>query len=174
MIPHCLPRAALAGLVLASGFAVAPVHAGTAEVALLQSYAGEWRGRGVLTGAESETVVCRLDISPGNDDKMNYSGRCALAGTTLSVKGTIAYDDGNRRFLAIMTTNATFSSGTAVGRRQGNGIVFNLREKDTDEAGNEMTITASIGLQPSRIGVEFQVVFNETGDVIKATVPFTK
>ena len=164
---------AFAGLLIAGITAAGPTYAGRAEVELLQSYVGSWKGRGVLIGAESETVVCRLTISPGNADKVNYSGRCALAGTNLSVNGTLAYIDSARRFEAAMTSNATFS-GLAVGRRQGNGVVFNLRERETDEEGNDMTITASITLVSGRISVDFNVLFNASGDTIKATIPFTK
>ena len=164
---------AIAGLSLSAAFAAVPAHAGKAEVALLESYIGAWKGRGVLVGAETETVICRLTISPGNDDKVNYSGRCALAGQNLSVKGTLAYVDTRRRFEAAMTSNATFT-GTAIGQKRGDGVVFNLREKEKDEEGNDLTITADITLNPSRILVEFNVVFNETGDYIRAQVPFTK
>ena len=124
-------------------------------------------------GAESESVVCRLTLSEGNEDKVNYSGRCSLAGTNLAVNGTLAYNDAGRRFEAAMTTNATFT-GTAIGQRQGSGLVFNLREKETDEEGNEMTITAAIVLGNDKIGVDFEVVFNATGDMLKAQVPFSK
>ena len=37
-----------------------------------------------------------------------------------------------------------------------------------------MTITAAIALKSGSISVEFQVVFNETGDIIKASVPFSQ
>lgn len=166
-------RAALAGLALTALLIPGPSLAGTAEVELLQSYIGSWKGRGVLTGAESETVVCRMSIDKGNQDKINYSGRCAMAGTTVSVRGTLAYIDANRRFEAAMTTNAGFS-GLAVGQRRGNGVVFNLRERETDEEGNDLSITASITLTSAKITVDFNVVFNETGDTIRASVPFTK
>ena len=53
---------ALAGL-LFSGASVAPAVAAPADVALLQSYIGDWRGRGTLVGANSETVVCRLSLT---------------------------------------------------------------------------------------------------------------
>jgi hypothetical protein len=57
--------AALAGLLLSAGFTAAPAFAGPAEVALLKSYIGEWRGRGTLVGASTESVVCRLSLSQG-------------------------------------------------------------------------------------------------------------
>jgi len=164
---------AVAGLVGASLMAAAPAFAAKADIELLNSYLGNWKGKGVLVGQESETVVCRLSLTPGNADKVNYSGRCALAGTNLSVNGTLAYIDGKKRYEAAMTSNATFS-GIAVGKKQGNGVVFNLRERETDEEGNDLTITAVIALINKKISVEFQVLFNTSGDIIKASVPFSK
>ena len=42
--------AALAGLLLSAAAGFAPAVAAPADVALLKSYIGEWRGRGVLYG----------------------------------------------------------------------------------------------------------------------------
>ncbi len=164
---------AFAGLAFASALAPAPAFAGPAELALLESYVGAWKGRGQLIGAETETVVCRLNITDGNGEKVNYSGRCALAGNNVAVNGTLAYIDAARRFEAAMTTNATFS-GIAVGQKRGDGVIFNLRERETDEEGNDMTITAAIVLDGGKIIVDFNVLFNASGDTIKASVPFTK
>ena len=140
---------------------------------MLQSYIGQWKGRGQLVGAESETVVCRLTLTQGNQDKVNYSGRCSLAGTNLSVTGTLAYNDSANRYEAAMTSNATFN-GLAVGKKSGNGVVFNLKERGEDEEGNDMTISAQIALNSGKIAVQFNVVFNATGDQLRASVPFTK
>jgi len=164
---------ALAGLLLATPMAVAPAFAAKADVELLQSYIGDWKGRGTLVGADSESVVCRLTLSQGNADKVNYSGRCSLAGTSLSVNGTLAYNDGAKRFEAAMTSNVTFS-GLAVGKKQGDALVFNLKERNKDEQGNDLTVTAAIVLRAQKINVDFQVVFNATGDMLKASVPFSK
>ncbi len=164
--------AALVGLLLASGFA-APAFAGPAEVALIQSYIGEWRGRGVLIGANRETVVCRLALSHGNQDKVNYNGRCTLAGTQLSIAGTIAYVEAARRYEAAMTSNATFS-GIAVGQKRGGGLVFNLRERDQDEEGKDLNISAQINLNGDAINVTFDVVYVESGDSLRAEVPFAR
>lgn len=163
----------LIGLGLAAGTATTPVHAGTAEIGLLKTYIGSWKGRGTIKGSDSETVVCKLNVTEGNSDKLNYAGRCTLAGTQLSVNGTIAYIDKSRRYEAAMTSNVTFS-GIAVGKRQGDGVVFNLREQDKDEEGNEMTITSQIALIGGKIDVEFLVIFNATGDTLRAVVPFSK
>ena len=92
--------AALTGLLVMGG--AAPAFAGPAEVALLQTYIGEWRGRGTLTGANVETVVCRLSLKQGNQDKVNYSGRCSLAGTQLTVAGTMAYIAASKRYEAVI------------------------------------------------------------------------
>lgn len=165
----------LAGLLAATPMAATPALAGAADVALLKSYIGEWRGRGTLVGADSESVVCRLSLTPGNQDKVNYSGRCSMAGTNVSVNGTIAYNDAARRYEAAMTSNVSFT-GLAIGRKQGNNIVFNLREKNKDDKGNDLTVSAAIilGNSGKAIGVDFGVVFNATGESLKASVPFTK
>ncbi|MDP1731109.1 MAG: hypothetical protein Q8L54_08040 [Devosia sp.] len=168
-----LRRCAVAGLLVTSMMVAAPAFAAKADIELLHSYLGNWKGKGVLVGDESETVICRLSLTTGNQDKVNYSGRCALAGTNLSVNGTLAYVDSKKRYEAAMTSNVTFS-GIAVGRKQGDGVVFNLRERNTDEEGNDMTITAVIALINKKISVEFQVLFNASGDILRASVPFTK
>lgn len=165
--------AALAGILLSASFAAAPAFAGPNEVALLKSYIGEWRGRGTLVGASTESVVCRLTLSQGNQDKVNYSGRCTLAGTNLSVAGTLAYVDAARRYEAAMTSNATFS-GIAVGQKRGSGLVFNLKERKPDEEGKDMNISAQIALNGDAISVAFEVVYVESGDSLKANVPFSR
>lgn len=166
---------ALAGL-LACGSAMAtPAIAAPADIALIKSYIGDWRGRGTLTGDNTETVVCRLTLTPGNDDKVNYNGRCALAGNNLVISGTIAYIDASSRYEAAMTSNATFN-GIAIGEKRNGGIIFNLRERDKEDGpdGRDVTITAQIALSSGKIGVEFQVVYDETGQSLKAVVPFAK
>jgi hypothetical protein len=164
---------ALAGLVFSSGLATAPAFAAPEDVALLQSYIGDWRGRGTLTGENKESVVCRLSLSAGNNDKVNYSGRCTLAGKVLSINGTLAYIDASRRFEAAMTSNATFT-GIAVGQKRGKGLVFNLREREQDDEGKEFNISADITLNPQAITVGFNVVYVESGETIRADVPFSK
>lgn len=164
---------ALAGLLVTGGIATTPAFAAPADVALLKSYVGDWRGRGVLVGANSETVVCRLSLTQGNQDKVNYNGRCTLAGTQLAVAGTMAYVEANKRFEAAMSSNATFT-GVAVGQKRGGGLVFNLRERDQDETGKDMSISAQISLTANAINVVFEVVYVESGDSLRAEVPFSK
>lgn len=164
---------ALAGLLLSASFAALPASAGPAEVALLKSYIGDWRGRGTLIGATTESVVCRLSLTQGNQDKVNYNGRCTLAGTNLSVAGTLAYIEASRRYEAAMTSNATFS-GIAVGQKRGSGLVFNLRDRTPDDAGKDMNISAQISLNNEAIGVSFEIVYVESGDSLRAEVPFSR
>lgn len=163
--------AALAGLLALCG--AGPALAAPADVALLQSYIGEWRGRGVLIGANTETVVCRMSLTQGNQQKVNYNGRCTLAGTQLSVAGTMAYVEASRRFEAAMSSNATFT-GIAVGQKRGNGLIFNLRERDKDEEGKDLNISAQINLNGDAINVVFEVVYVESGDSLRAEVPFSR
>ena len=164
---------ALAGVLVMSGAATAPAFAGPAETALLQSYIGDWRGRGTLTGANTETVVCRLALTQGNQDKVNYNGRCSLAGTQLTVAGTMAYIEASKRYEAVMSSNATFN-GVAVGQKRGSGLLFKLRERDEDEDGKELAISAQINLAQDSIGVIFDVIYVENGDSLRAEVPFTR
>lgn len=155
------------------GAAATPALAAPADVALLKSYIGDWRGQGTLTGAETETVTCRLSLKQGNDNKVNYSGRCTLGGTVLSMNGTMAYIEASQRYEAAMTTNATFS-GLAVGRKRGRGLIFNLRERERDEAGKPVNISADIMLNSESISVGFEAVYVETGESLRAEVPFAK
>ncbi|GHA11131.1 hypothetical protein GCM10007989_01800 [Devosia pacifica] len=149
-----------------------PAQAGPQDVALLKSYVGEWRGRGTIVGDQQETVVCQLSLREGNEDKVNYSGRCAIAGSTLSINGTLAFVDALQRYEAAMTSNVAFS-GIAVGQKRGNGVTFNLREREQSE-GQPVTITSQIVLNNGAINVDFQVVYEESGDTLRASVPFSK
>lgn len=164
---------AMTGLVFSGAAALTPVYAAPADVALLKSYIGEWRGRGTLVGASQESVVCRLSLTEGNQDKVNYNGRCTMAGTTLSVAGTMAYVEASKRFEAAMTSNATFN-GLAVGQKRGGGLVFNLRERETDEEGKDLNISSVIRLSNEAIEVSFDVVYVESGDSLRAQVPFSR
>jgi hypothetical protein len=167
-----LRSTALLGILVCAGALASPALAAKADIDLLKSYLGSWRGRGVLTGADSETVVCKLSLSEGNQEKINYSGRCTLAGSNLAINGTLAYIDASRRYEAVMTSNASFT-GVAVGKKQGDGVIFNLQERDTSD-GQDMQITAGIALTGGTIKVDFRVVDTQSGQVIKANIPFSK
>jgi hypothetical protein len=165
--------AALAAIAMTSALG-APAKAGPAELDLLLSYVGSWQGAGALVGGqEPEPFRCRLNISKGNQAKINYAGRCSLISMNLSVSGTIAFDDKSQRYQAAMSSNAGFT-GTAVGRQQGNRISFDLSEKQVDRGGNDVRIGSRINLIGNTITVDFEVEFNNSGQVLTASVPFAR
>jgi hypothetical protein len=162
--------------VLANGLSLGtPVYAGPAEVALLSNYIGEWSGQSQLVGGpEPQPFSCRLTINKGNQAKINYAGRCTLTSMNLSVTGTIAFDDATQTYQAIMGSNAGYK-GTAIGRISGDKITFDLSENQEDRAGNAVRLGAQIVLAGANsINVNYQVEFNESGQVLTADVPFTK
>jgi hypothetical protein len=165
--------AALLALILFWGTtAVAP--AGPAEVDLLSSYTGDWAGEGVLAGGEEpQAFRCRMSISKGAVTKINYAGRCTLSSMNLSIAGTIAYNDDAQQYEAAMTSNAGFT-GYAVGTRKGDRIDFGLAQKKTDQRGSTVRIGARIHLVGGAITVDYEVEFNDSGDVLTASVPFSR
>ena len=161
-------------VLILSGLMALPAQAGQAELELLTSYIGKWSGAGVLVGGKApEPFRCRMTIAKGSHTKINYSGRCTLVNMNLSVAGTIAYDDAAQRYQAAMSSNAGFT-GYAIGQRQGDEITFNLVEKQLDRSGNTVRIGSRIHLIGGTITVDFQVEFNNSGDILTASVPFAK
>jgi len=167
---------ALATIMIGQCFvmAVPAATAGEAELALLGSYIGDWRGEGQLVGGEQpEPFRCRLTMSKGNQAKINYAGRCSLVNTNLSVSGTIAYNDGASRYEAAMSSNAGFT-GLAIGQQSGSNISFDLKEQKQDAAGSNVRIGSTIVLVGESIRVDFEVEFNDSGQVLTASVPFSR
>lgn len=152
----------------------APAQAGEAELALLSSYIGDWRGEGALVGGdEPEPFRCRLTVAKGNQAKVNYTGRCTLVNSNLSISGTIAFNDAAGRYEAAMSSNAGFT-GLAIGQSQGGGISFDLKERREDRAGSDVRIGSRIVLRSGAITVDFEVEFNDSGEVLRAAVPFAR
>ena len=164
---------AIAAIMLSS-FMAAPAQSGQVELDLLTSYIGKWTGAGVLVGGKApEPFRCRLTIAKGNQAKINYSGRCTLVNMNLSVAGTIAFDDSARRYQAVMSSNAGFT-GHAIGRKLDERISFDLAERQTDRSGGDVRIGARINLVGDIITVDFEVEFNESGEILTASVPFSR
>lgn len=157
------------------GLVAIPAQAGPTELGLLSSYIGNWSGAGVLKGGDKppEPFRCRLIISKGTAAKINYSGRCTLVNMNLSVAGTIAFDDATQTYQAAMSSNAGYT-GWAVGRSRSGGIDFDLNKKQTDRSGKDVQIGSRIHLLGSGITVDFQVEFNDSGQILTATVPFQR
>lgn len=168
-------RFSAAALLIAtmSAFIGQPARA-AGELDLLKSYLGSWQGQGALVGGDKpEPFRCRLNMSQGNQAKINYAGRCSLVSMNLSVSGTIAFDPASRHYMAVMSSNAGFT-GTAIGQKRGDGISFDLSEKQVDRGGNDVRIGSRITLVPNSIIVDFEVEFNNSGQVLTASVPFAK
>lgn len=153
---------------------VAPVFAGPAESELLESFVGNWKGTSVLTGGEEdEEFTCRMTIASGTGSKINFAGRCSLIGMNLAVNGTIAYVEASNRYEGAMTSNTAYS-GIAVGRRQGDKLIFSFNKRNLDDSGRDLSIGSTIILDDDRIAVEFEVTFNESGEKMNASVPFDR
>lgn len=158
---------------LSVGMIAAPAKAQN-ELALLESYVGSWQGEGALVGGDrNEPFRCRLTVAKGNAGKVNYTGRCALINTTLSISGTIAFNANAGRYEAAMSSNAGFT-GIAIGQERGGQISFDLKERQKDRAGSDVRIGSRIKLVDGDITVDFEVEFNDSGEVLTASVPFSR
>jgi hypothetical protein len=167
-------RSTMGLMALFLGAAVAPASAGETELTMLTSYIGSWQGEGALVGGDMpEPFRCRMSMAKGNQEKVTYTGRCTLISANLSISGTIAFNDALQQYEAAMSSNAGFS-GLAVGRLQGQRIAFDLREQQKDSGGSDVRIGSQIVLVEGAITVNFQVEFNNSGDVLHASVPFVR
>ena len=163
---------AAAGLVLLIGFPGIAM-AGPTQSALLQSYIGSWRGAGLLSGGEEpENFSCRIQVTDGNQGKINYQGRCGVAGINLAIYGTIHYNDGKNRYEGVMNSNTEFK-GLAIGRPRGNTIVFDFRGQEQRE-GNNLTINSQMSLKKDSIVVDFDVWIAESDIKLSTSVPFER
>ena len=159
---------------LAMAFATIPAQAAQGPLALLESYVGNWQGEGALVGGDRpEPFRCRLSIAKGNQARVNYTGRCALVNATLSISGTIAYNEDARRYEAAMSSNAGFT-GLAIGQQRAGQISFDLKEQQKDRGGSDVRIGSRILLVGGSITVDFEVEFNDSGNVLTASVPFAQ
>ena len=169
-----LKIAAAAAALLISGAMVQPSLSGPVETERLSTYIGSWAGEGTMVGGQQpEEFRCRLTISKGTLSRINYSGRCTLVNMNLSVTGTIAFDDEARRYQAVMSSNVGFK-GLAIGQVSGDKISFNLRETEVDSGGNDVRIAALLVLEGEDITVDFEVEFNNSGQILTTSVPFER
>ena len=72
-----------------------------------------------------------------------------------------------------MSSNAGFT-GMAIGQKRGGTISFDLSERQVDRGGNNVRIGSKIILIGEFITVDFEVEFNELGDILTASVPFSR
>ena len=72
-----------------------------------------------------------------------------------------------------MSSNIGFK-GQAVGLLSGDTITFDLASQQVDRGGNNIRIGAVITLESGDIAVDFEVEFNNSGQVLTADVPFRR
>jgi hypothetical protein len=165
--------AALAAVSLI-GFA-SPSYAAKADTDLLQSYVGNWRGKGeanLASTGENETVLCKMTFKESSPTKIGLDGRCSLAGTTLSMRGTVGYIEDKSRFEAVMSSNTSFQ-GVAVGKRSGKNLSFALKNVKS-ETNAVFDIAVSLKLNGNKIDVRFDILHKESGGKSVANIPFSK
>jgi len=166
--------AAIAALSLMSAAAV-PAFAAKADTDLLQSYVGDWRGRGeakLASTGENETVLCKMSFTESSKSKIGLVGRCSLAGSTLSMRGTVGYIEDKRRYEAVMSSNTSFQ-GVAIGKRSGKNLSFALNNVKS-ESNSAFDIAVSLKLNGDNINVRFDIVHKESGGKSVAIIPFSK
>lgn len=140
-----------------------PVFAAQADVDLLKTYAGSWRGEGELTGPDSGSVRCRLTFR-SLGEKLSFTGRCTVAGSgTRGFTGSIAFNESTGRY------EASSSDGTVVGRKSGNSITFDM--SSTTVQGD---VTSTMQLSGNQIRVDFSLKDADTGEVSGSKVTFTR
>ena len=163
---------AVAALVFFSGVPGLAL-AGAKQDALLLGYVGSWKGSGMLTGGdEPEKFSCRNSITDGGQGKINYQGRCAVAGLNLAIYGTIKYNDDTRRYEGTMHSNTEFE-GDAIGRQRGSSIVFDFKQQKQRD-GHELTIGSKLTLQRDGYTVEFDVWIADSEMKMSTSVPFER
>ncbi len=122
------------------------------------------------TGKE-ETVVCRMSVEDTGAARITFDGRCTLAGRTISVAGTMIWNEQAGQYEAAMSSVASFQ-GVAIGRPSGEGIDFELVNRNAE--GKTYRIEAAMALQDAQIGMDFEITDLATGGVTTAQVPFTQ
>jgi len=176
MIRKKLSAIAMASLVSLSFIgASAPAYAAKADTDLLKSYVGDWRGRGnakLASTGEDETVLCKMNFNDAGASKVGLSGRCSLAGTTLSMRGTVGYNEDARRYEAVMSSNTSFQ-GVAIGKRSGKNLSFSLNNVKS-AANDAFDIAVSLKLKSGEINVRFDITHKESGGKSVAIIPFKK
>ncbi len=159
---------------ISSALLITPSLASNDDVSLLQSYIGTWKGLGEITrdNGDVESVKCKVNIIQSNQGRVGYKGRCAFAGGNFSIAGTMAYIAEKERFEAVMSTSTSFS-GVAIGKRDGDNLVFKLSDKNAD-TGDSFKIDSNISLIDGELSIAFTAENITTGRMIKVAVPFSQ
>lgn len=153
-------RAALvAGTLLLSPAAMA----GDAEVAYLQSLAGEWTGTGKVSGPEGGNVSCRIVMKPSGS-RLSFNGRCTAPGAngSQSFSGTIRYSDQRSRF------ESSSGTVTVAGQLNGSTLTF-VTERSTIQG----DISSTMVVSPRSMKMQFRTVAKD-GATHQGTIPFSR
>ncbi len=156
----------LAGVALALSLVAAatvPTIAGPADVALLQKYAGSYKGDGKLSGKDAGSISCRMTMKP-NGSKLSYTGRCSIDGASNGFSGSFSYNDKAGRY------EASSSQGSLPGKKVGSSIVFNMKSQNTTRGSASSVMTLSGGT----IKIDFKLTDKKTNDVTTGHVPFAR
>ena len=111
----------------------APALSRQGDLDLLQSYVGDWQGRGTLgVNDKHESVKCSLAVTSSEPTRVQFNGRCALAGGTITLKGTMGYFEERNQFEAVLNSEWPSPRTDRHRRRAASGIVFTIRPKDPE------------------------------------------
>ncbi len=165
-----MPRLAtfLTALALSAALALpttAPALAGPAENAVLKKYEGSWKGTGKVTGPDAGTVVCRITLKAAATGKVNYSGRCSFGAGAASFRGTMLYNDAKKRYEA--SSSAQGVSATAIGKKQGGGVVFAMSGMENRYG----TASSTLSLTGGAIKMSFKLVDTD-GETTASSITF--
>lgn len=164
---------ASAGLVALALMAPASAFAGPKDIEVLQSYVGEWEGRGTFGGgSDGESVKCKLGVTSSEPTKVQFNGRCSLAGGAVTIRGSLGYIEERRRYEATMTSDAAFG-GVAIGKRNGSGIDFTMKPAEGETDG-DYAINAGLSLKDGKIVVKATITETASGASTTANVPMEK
>ena len=156
----------LAAAVAATLATAAP--AAEVDVALLQSFAGQWNGTGTLDGKDGKsTFDCKLAVASGNRGKVVLRGTCA----PLAFNGAMAFNGSTGRYEMALTSNANFA-GSAGGRRDGDDLYFSLDDSAVNDKAESLKLKADLAMRGDVIIIGFDAVLN--GDAYDGTLRFER
>ncbi len=121
-------------LVLGAAFILAParppLHASPDDRSLLQSMAGNWKGRGTVrrtAGAATEPVSCRLDSRFDEKAfKLSMAYVCLGVDVKVETRGTLTYVPADKAYRGSWHTVGAKAKATGTGKRSGKTVRFSL------------------------------------------------
>lgn len=132
----------------------------------LQKFQGKWKGKGTarqgLKGAE-EAIQCRISSEfKAETAKLDTSGKCATAQTTIKIAGSLRYHAPTDRFIGSLISGSSksgssFSSG---GRLSGSSLVL---KTVTSDSHGQVTSRGKITITPK--GTNSYTIASQVTDV---------